>query len=684
MVFRKTIKHFCILASEMLLTNAAFYKGGPAKTLEDIFEGYRPQSPFCDQYNLLSYASNKQHTGKQPNIESYNNLLTKNTDLTPPAMSNNRNFEESFENGESMRMKLADSEKELDLWTPFSGDWGEDFMFSNSEWDEVLNHTKESQLAEIKYDFANTLEGAEYSYHDYNRDNIFLCEKNLGLIPRPESSGTLSGVSLNGAVETQFPAQQNLVESSFTVNPPLKSLNRSGPTLGLAENIYTNVLDKAFSFNQQEEARDLHLEGQDSNGIFESPSSLHLNQDSNSSRKTITGNPRKKKKYEAVELPIFKKKKQQSKELYLEKKNKVNDKILLQRDRFSSNNIAQQPQLSLEDAKEQLKIKNKTNKKISQLKKHLKDVIDDVKLNLKHRNVVNTKKSTFGLLLETMDNFADNISTENGLGNIMEIKQEDLSIYIKKPFIKPFLGGSEFLLCQSLFEKLHEAFKQHSKEESKDSNQEFFKLIYDQIKRNNGITFYIKSHQVDLFFNLKAFNFKVKNSAWQKIYLNNSWIGKYIPEYGTLPTQRFDLRKLFLAYTSLINKILCSGENDLINHFSDRQKAAINFFDEFISCLEIDEIDSGTYFIKNEKLPLDENLKKIFLENPGLTYSINEFQLRIVNGNRNKIGILWRIIALWLAKDKYDYFIAIYCPKNDVLSCFKNFVNSLFFFILES
>ncbi|CAH7688705.1 hypothetical protein PPACK8108_LOCUS23704 [Phakopsora pachyrhizi] len=701
MKFPKSITHLCLAASKTILTIVAFSKGSPVKSLEDIFEVPRSPNPFSDHYNLPSHANNIPNIEKQPHTESHTILLSENTELTPPSMGKKKNFQEAFETGESTPTKLTDSEKELDLWPHFSCDWGSDLMFSNAEWDEVLNYSKEPQFAEIQYDFATTLKGSEYNYHDYNHDNIFFWENNDGLLQLPESSGTLSGTSLNGAAETQVPVEKNTGESSISVNLPLRSLNEIGRTFGLAENSY-NALANDFTLAQQGEARNVHLEGHNSNDIFEIPSSLHFNQDSNISLKTIT-DKKQKRTSETVDLPILEN--QKSNALYLGKKNIAKGKILTQSSLNSPKNFVQ-PMLSMKDANNQLKVRKKYIKKISQSNKSLKDIIEEFKLKLEYRRKSSSTKSTIGLFLEALDNYADN----------MEIKKKDLNINIEKPFIRSFLGHSEFPLYQSLFDKLHEAFEKHSNEIDKESNKLFFTLIDDQIKRNYGKTFYINSYQVDLFFNSNGFNFKVESSAWKNVtnntnyyldqlaktfgkaiglipwkstfnsdngveifekretYLSNSWIGKYVPEYGILPTQRFSLRKFFLAYSSLINKIFCRGDFDLIENFSDRQKAAVNFFDELVSNLEIDKNDLATYFIRNEKLPLNEDIKKIFLEVYGLTYPLTVFQFRIVNGNR----------SLWLAKDKYDYFIALYYPKNEVLSCFKNFFNSLFYHIIEA
>ncbi|KAI8448500.1 hypothetical protein BY996DRAFT_8397796 [Phakopsora pachyrhizi] len=111
---------------------------------------------------------------------------------------------------------------------------------------------------------------------------------------------------------------------------------------------------------------------------------------------------------------------------------------------------------------------------------------------------------------------------------------------------------------------------------------------------------------------------KMKLFQERETIMKSKGIGKFVANYGILPTQRFNLRKLFLVYSTLINKVFCSGEKDLEENFLDRQKAAMDFFDEIMSLLETDNDSPPTYFIKTENFPLDKGLKDRTAEDKGL------------------------------------------------------------------
>ncbi|KAI8445436.1 hypothetical protein BY996DRAFT_7962306 [Phakopsora pachyrhizi] len=176
-------------------------------------------------------------------------------------------------------------------------------------------------------------------------------------------------------------------------------------------------------------------------------------------------------------------------------------------------------------------------------------------------------------------------------------------------------------------------------------------------------------------------------SLFQKreLYQKQRRIKKLGVDYGVLPNQRFNLRKLFLVYSTLMNKIFCTGKHDLQENFLDRQKDAMDYFDLVLGLLETDNNVPNNYLIRDENLPLNEDSKKIFLEqSPSLKLPDNKFQFKLVNGDRNRIDVIWKFIALWLAKKKTEHYKEIYCCKDYTMFHFKQFFNSLFFYILKS
>ncbi|KAI8455699.1 hypothetical protein BY996DRAFT_7015973 [Phakopsora pachyrhizi] len=190
----------------------------------------------------------------------------------------------------------------------------------------------------------------------------------------------------------------------------------------------------------------------------------------------------------------------------------------------------------------------------------------------------------------------------------------------------------------------------------------------------------------------------IKFIPWEVIYTSDNSLGlfrkrelfqkertikKLGANYGLLPYLRFTFRKIFLLYTTLINKIYCSGKEEMREKFPQQQKAAMNFFDMAIKLIEIDSSDTANYFIRNEYLPLNEDAKFFFFKHSCLLFPANRFQFRIVYGERNKVDIAWKFIALCMAMDKYDYYKETYRDKLVMLN-FKNFFSSLFFYIIEA
>ncbi|KAI8447118.1 hypothetical protein BY996DRAFT_7741916, partial [Phakopsora pachyrhizi] len=496
----------------------------------------------------------------------------------------------------------------------------------------------ESHPAEIQHNFDTALNGLEHSYHDYYLQGSSFWENDPWLIHQPESFGPQSGISVNDAAETQVPEHQNLGESSLADNQPLSSLVETVPTDVSAGTSYSTLASN-FGPNQQEKTRALNEKGQSSNEIFESPHMLNLSRDPNIFKKN---RPSKAQKdiVEIEDLPF--KGKQRPRTLSADEKYAAEKEALLKSRPSSSKAPGGKSHRIAKNIKDHGKKKKKYREKVPPSEKALIDAIDEFKLNLVELRGSSSSKSSLNLFLETMDKIADNKSIEDFPKSRKVINQQYLKLYTQKPYFKSFLANSGIPICQSLLNELQKSIEKSNDEGGKNSDYFFFKATNGQIKRNFDQNLYILPHQVSLFFNAKKYDFKVENIVLEKVPCNWNYYTdhlsktfctaiKMIPwkelfisdkeidlfekremymkyrklkrfgvDYGRLPSMRFELRKLFRVYSTLINKLFCDGQKDLQENFHDRQKAAISFFDKVISLLEIDSGDNANYFIRNE------------------------------------------------------------------------------------
>ncbi|CAH7675729.1 hypothetical protein PPACK8108_LOCUS10761 [Phakopsora pachyrhizi] len=539
---------------------------------------------------------------------------------------------------------------------------------------------------------------------------------------QPESFGFQSSINVNGAVETQVPEHQNLEESSLVQNHPLSSLAETEPAAVSAANS-CNTLASEVGPTQQQDARELNKEGQSPNEFPENPHTLHVNRDHNISKK-IRPPKAQNDVIEEVDLPLVEK--QQYKTLRPEEKC-----ILLKQEKLSKNRrssskkINEQNHMTKKSKETHEKSKEKKNKTVLRSEKTVKDAIDEFRLKLENLSKSSSSEGSLKLFLETLDKFADNKSSDEYLKASKGIKHEDLNMNAWNPYVELFLADNGIPICQSLLDKLKKFVVEKVNDKvGKNSDELFFKMLYFQTKENLEQNFYILPHQLKKFYNYRNSNFKVKNLGLQnvpknwnyysdhiskkiceainwipwkefskcdsnvelyekrEIYLKDKRTKKFGVNYGKLPRVRFYLRKLFKVYSTLINKVYCSGEKDLQENFHDRQKDAIKFFDKTLSLLEIDSSDNSKYFIRNENLPLNQYKKAVFSKHSLKSETYN-FQFKVFNSDRNKLDIIWKIIPLWLASDKFEYYYALYCSDDTMLLHFRLFFNSLFFYIIK-
>ncbi|KAI8453183.1 hypothetical protein BY996DRAFT_8687408 [Phakopsora pachyrhizi] len=723
MIFRKSITYLCLVAMKLLSISAAFSKGSPFKTCMDTAEGARTENPYSSQNNLVSLVNSTPLMEKQSQAEHRINLLSTNEDITPHSLNNKRNYKEAFEMRDARTEQPSDIVKDPSFSSPLLSDWGDDLMFSATEWDVYPTYSIDSHSAGTQHNLASALVGLEHDYHDFYSQKLFLLENDLEWVHQPEYLGTINRMGSNGAVESAVPESHYIRQSSINANLPLNSITMGEPTAGLVGN-RQSALIKNIILAQQGEARELQ-EKQSLDEVFENPHSFHFDHNPD----VLQSGRAQKPQNNIVEEPDMQVSEEQLPQiLYSQKTNRLDKKDVPQMSRSSSSSdTVGRPNMISDIAKNQSVVTENKTERFYGSEKLFKDVIDVFKLQLQDLSNLRSTKSSLSLFLETLDSYTDNISTHNSSQTKKMKTLKDSKIYSQNTFIRRFLGHNEISISRSLIDKLHNDFQKFRKEGGKNSNTFFLKLINGQIKLNGNENFYILDKQLKHFFNSHSSHFKVESIVLQDDEKDKNWYLAYLAktfwtamesmpwedistpdnklslfekrqlhqkerrtkklgvDYGVLPNQRFNIRKPFFVYSTLINKVYCSGEKDLKNKFISRQKAAMEFFDMVLGLIEIDNSDTANYFIRNENLPLSEELKETFLvKKSSLKLQKYKFNFRMVNGDRNKIDITWRFISLWLAKEKPKYYKEIYCCKDFRQLHFKQFFSSLFFYILKS
>ncbi|CAH7682794.1 hypothetical protein BY996DRAFT_1295839 [Phakopsora pachyrhizi] len=400
--------------------------------------------------------------------------------------------------------------------------------------------------------------------------------------------------------------------------------------------------------------------------------------------------------------------------------------------------LNRQPYESFKGSRTQFNVEINRTKKTIVTKKDLKEALKEFKLELEGLKKNGSTENSLALFLKAMDYFADNKPDDSNPDAKGMKKQNYLNPNSKFIlFVKSFFDHNNIPVNRSQIDKLSQLLKNHPDEEFRRSSDFFIILINDQIEKNGSKLFYISNDQVHNFFfsTPKNSSFKVDmlqfkpgvstksiycyadklgqllNSAvksdilipWENIFTSDESIKffekresilmtKNFPEigenYGKFLKKRYSLRKLFLVYSTIINKIFCGGEKDLLENFLNRQKGAINFFDKAMDLIRFDDQDTSLHFIQNDELPLEKETIGLFLESYDSCYyhkkQTNRFQFRLGRKQRNITDILWKFIALWLANSNYNLYEILYYTENaKSFIPFRDFINSFFLCILQ-
>ncbi|KAI8451892.1 hypothetical protein BY996DRAFT_7263396 [Phakopsora pachyrhizi] len=191
-------------------------------------------------------------------------------------------------------------------------------------------------------------------------------------------------------------------------------------------------------------------------------------------------------------------------------------------------------------------------------------------------------------------------------------------------------------------------------------------------------------------------------SSWRQIFLKDlrnesverghlilydRWYPGWSKNYSNSIRLRFCLRRLFLVYSTIINKIFCEGPEDLQASFLIRQSEAIEFYDQLWKLFRIKSYnnrksDFTLLIINNDQLPIPEHLRSGFLSTYDIKHSTarktDAFEIRT---NISQFGHLkrsiWSFIAIWLASKRFDLYHLMYSTEDKVINRMKTFINIL-------
>ncbi|KAI8460984.1 hypothetical protein BY996DRAFT_6408991 [Phakopsora pachyrhizi] len=467
-------------------------------------------------------------------------------------------------------------------------------------------------------------------------------------------------VHFNEADGTQVQENRILGESSITDNLILSGSSEPEPTKRIVDKSL-KALEKKLQHDNLDETGKTHGEIQSLYSPSGDFGTLHQITNLKDKQKNKVSKTQSKA-IEIVETPRLNKKNQSHVSLVRNKKGLPKE---INRSQCNKNTLVvleSQPYKALKRSENLFKIELSVENMIGP-QKSLKEILDEFKLELERLKKVGLTESSLVLFAKTMDRYADS-------------KPDDFNPDPRGRKIHKVLESHpRFFACTKLFfahdyipinryhiEFLNRFLQENPDAEFRRSSQNFLNLIYHQIAVNGYNILYIPNDQVYKFlksspdsdFKVKISNFntnilisntndyadklgQIFNKAvksegiihWKDIFTSDNKIKKFVrreyilrnKKFPSLPSiyvsfinKRFTLRKLFLVYSTIINKIFCSGEIDLLENFHNRQKDAINFFDNTLELLKFDEKDTSIQFIENNELPLEKETKDLFLE----------------------------------------------------------------------
>ncbi|CAH7683092.1 expressed protein [Phakopsora pachyrhizi] len=344
--------------------------------------------------------------------------------------------------------------------------------------------------------------------------------------------------------------------------------------------------------------------------------------------------------------------------------------------------------------------------------------------------------TVFGLgsFLRGFKKYADSISPTKNYGKSNKKQNSKFQKYsnnqelFQKIYDKPFrrfLSHDEKPFDESFLNELRKAIEIKENDGFKTSIKHFILVLEYMMKKNGEDFIFIKNSQLkDLFANLPSYFFQLgkedhvneyvehqhqaddaseiikvldlldwksiftadpnaKDSEKMKFILKTRtipiWAGRYTMYTRTI----LIIRNLFIAYSTLINKVFCEGTIDLRENFPNRQKEAITFFDSIWPLFKTKKF--GVLTIEDEDLPIEESKKIIFLNSFLCIHTERHFQIRINDINKNRNEALWKIIHLWLLHCRDDLHYRLFPRIQSPMESydFKCFLHSFFLCIIK-
>ncbi|CAH7671497.1 hypothetical protein BY996DRAFT_6744081 [Phakopsora pachyrhizi] len=336
----------------------------------------------------------------------------------------------------------------------------------------------------------------------------------------------------------------------------------------------------------------------------------------------------------------------------------------------------------------------------------------------------------FEVTLEKMENNLVLLMPRSGLPVTSEPFAEANSKYKLYKLFKELLNQGNNLIKQSLFDDMTILAQEGPTKNFKYSAENFFKIVKSQIEKNGGETFYITNKQaanfllpesrdndpriyftqsdisdrsyylsLDIVTPIKnAFKFipceelfkadeKISKYTKMRLFLGYHQFSKFCDPYTSILRNKIYIRNIFLMYSTIINKIFRESTNDESQMIFERQKVAIEFFDSIWSSQHLKfDAEGSILFLDSKHLPLPKEAKRVFLK----TYQIRRSQKYIyerfpVAGIdryiQTKFVACWRLIALWLAKCRYDLYKILFTENKFLTRNFKNLITSIVYFL---
>ncbi|CAH7670666.1 hypothetical protein PPACK8108_LOCUS5385 [Phakopsora pachyrhizi] len=382
-------------------------------------------------------------------------------------------------------------------------------------------------------------------------------------------------------------------------------------------------------------------------------------------------------------------------------------------------------QLSPVNSEELRGIKNKAISQYSETRKG-KEMLEKM-INLGEKIYDEEKFETSTSKLEMFITFMEKISIE--LLPSIDMLVGPRFFNDKEKILVEFLNDKNILLKQNMFDDLEKSFEPNPDASFKKSLSSLIGIIRKQTDKNKRDSFYMENEQQvqDFFYGNQKF-FKLGKQIWVKseeysdevydpmkiiyntyqkipseeIFTADKEIKKYTVMEQLLKLKKtfpkfknssnilrswISVRNLFLLHSTVINKIFCEFPSETSDYFTLRQKNAIEFFDSMWSSKIFKFYDHELSYIEFDNLPLKKDVLEYFKTSCRTATGRkgrdpNHFEFRLGCQLYGKFQTMWKFITLWLAKERYDLYLALY--HNEYIKAnYKNLISHILYSLSE-